>query len=167
MINYTTLESKYGKFGLVRNLKGLLKIYLPNEPQSLSNLIQQYPNQELIVNNSKFRNVIKQLNEYFDGSRKDFEIDIDLDVSSFYKKVLIEVSKIPYGNTASYSDIAHRVNNAKAVRAVGSANARNPIPIIIPCHRIITKSGMLGGYRGGLPMKENLLKFESNNLNIN
>ena len=167
MINYTTLESKYGKFGLVRNAKGLLKIYLPNEPQSLSNLIQQYPNQELIENNSKFRNVIKQLNEYFDGNRKDFEIDIDLDVSSFYKKVLIEVSKVPYGNTASYSDIAHRVDKTKAVRAVGSANARNPIPIIIPCHRIITKSGMLGGYRGGLPMKENLLKFESNNLNIN
>jgi O-6-methylguanine DNA methyltransferase len=167
MIYYTSFKTVFGILGLIRNKKGLQKIYLPNEILSENNLHKQYPNQELIIDNSKFMHEIKQLNEYFNGDRTSFELDMDLNVSPFYKKVLMEVSKVPYGKTASYSDIARRVNNSKAVRAVGSANARNPIPIIIPCHRIITKSGMLGGYRGGLPMKEKLLKFESNILNTN
>ncbi len=167
MIYYTSFETVFGILGLIRNKKGLLKIYLPNEMLSENNLHKQYPNQELIIDNSKFKHVIKQLNEYFNGDRTNFELEMDLNVSPFYKKVLMEVSKVPYGNTSTYSAIAQKLNNPKAVRAVGSANARNPIPIIIPCHRIITKSGMLGGYRGGLPMKEMLLKFESNILNTN
>ena len=167
MIYYTSFETVFGILGLIRNKKGLLKIYLPNEMLSENNLHKQYPNQELIEDNSKFKHVIKQLNEYFNGDRTNFELEMDLNVSPFYKKVLMEVSKVPYGNTSTYSAIAQKLNNPKAVRAVGSANARNPIPIIIPCHRIITKSGMLGGYRGGLPMKEKLLKFESNILNTN
>lgn len=167
MIYYTSFETVFGILGLIRNKKGLLKIYLPNEILSEKGLHQQYPNQELIEDNSKFKHEIKQLNEYFNGDRRNFELDMDLHVSPFYKKALMEVSKIPYGNTSTYSDIAQKLNNPKAVRAVGSANARNPLPIVIPCHRIVNKSGKLGGYRGGLPMKEKLLKFESDNIDKN
>ena len=167
MIYYTSFETVFGIIGLIRNKKGLLNIYLPNEMLYEKKLHKQYPNQELIENNLKFKHEIKQLNEYFNGDRTNFELDIDLIVSPFYKKVLIEVSKIPYGITSTYSDIAKKLNNPKAIRAVGSANARNPLPIVIPCHRIVNKSGKLGGYRGGLKMKEKLLKFESYNINNN
>jgi len=167
MIYYTSFETVFGILGLIRNKKGLLKIYLPNEKLSINKLQQEYLTQRLIEDNSKFKNEHNQLNEYFNGYRTIFELDIDLKVSHFYKKVLMEVSKVPYGITSTYSDIAKKLNNPKASRAVGSANARNHLPIVIPCHRIINKSGKLGGYRGGLPMKEKLLKFESNNLDNN
>ena len=167
MIYYTSFETVFGILRLIRNNKGLLRIYFPNEILSKNKLHKQYPNQELIEDNLNFKQEIKQLNEYFNGERTNFELDIDLNVSPFYKKALIEVSKVPYGITSTYSDIAQNLNNPKAVRAVGSANARNPLPIVIPCHRIINKSGKLGGYRGGLPMKEKLLKFESDNIDKN
>lgn len=85
-------------------------------------------------------------------------------ISPFYKKALAEVAKVPYGKTASYSQIAQKLNNSKAARAVGSANACNPLPIIIPCHRIIANNGKLRGYAGGLTMKKYLLKFEKENI---
>ena len=164
MIYYTTIETFLGKLGLVCNNKGLVKIYLPNERMSLNALNRDFPNQELLEDKSKFDTINIQLNEYFNGKRKDFDIDFDLEISPFSVKVLNEVYKVPYGETTSYSSIASAVKNNKAVRAVGSANARNPIPIVIPCHRIISKCGSLGGYRGGLAMKENLLKLEKQNI---
>ena len=104
----------------------------------------------------------KQINEYFNGTRKVFEIPFQLNVSPFYNKVLLEVKKIKYGDVASYGKIAKMVGNSKAVRAVGTANAKNPLPIIIPCHRIISSNGHLGGYSGGLNKKSFLLDHESN-----
>ena len=102
----------------------------------------------------------KQINEYFHGIRKSFNIPLFLKVPPFYKKVLMEVSNIKYGQTASYKDIAKNVGNKKAVRAVGTANAKNPITIIIPCHRIISANGSLGGYGSGLDKKLFLLEHE-------
>ena len=104
----------------------------------------------------------KQINEYFNGNRKLFEIPFKLNLPPFYKKVLLEVSKIKYGETASYGKIARMAGNNKAVRAVGTANAKNPLPIIIPCHRIISSNGNIGGYSGGLDKKLYLLDHESN-----
>ena len=104
----------------------------------------------------------KQINEYFNGNRKLFEIPFKLNVSPFYKKVLLEVKKIKYGETASYGKIARMAGNSKAVRAVGTANAKNPLPIIIPCHRIISSNGNIGGYSGGLDKKLYLLDHENN-----
>ena len=103
----------------------------------------------------------KQIDEYFNGSRKLFDIPFKLNVPPFYKKVLLEVKKIKYGETASYGKIARMAGNNKAVRAVGTANAKNPLPIIIPCHRIIS-SNNIGGYSGGLDKKLYLLDHESN-----
>ena len=104
----------------------------------------------------------KQINEYFNGTRKVFEIPFQLNVSPFYNKVLLEVKKIKYGDVASYGKIAKMVGSNKAVRAVGTANAKTPLPIIIPCHRIISSKGHLGGYSGGLNKKSFLLDHESN-----
>lgn len=164
MIYFTIIETLLGELGLVCNDKGLVKIYLPNERLTLSALQNDFPNQELLEDKSIFDTIIIQLNEYFDGKRKDFDIQFDLGISSFYKKVLNEVYKVQYGKTASYSTIASAIKRPKAVRAVGSANARNPIPIIIPCHRIISKNVSIGGYRGGLAMKEKLLRLEKQNI---
>ena len=104
----------------------------------------------------------KQIDEYFNGNRKLFEIPFKLNVPPFYKKVLLKVKKVKYGETASYGMIARMAGNNKAVRAVGTANAKNPLPIIIPCHRIIYSNGNIGGYSGGLDKKLYLLDHESN-----
>ena len=103
----------------------------------------------------------KQIDEYFYGNRKLFELPFKLNVPPFYKKVLLEVKKIKYGETASYGKIATMAGNNKAVRAVGTANAKNPLPIIIPCHRIISSNGNIGGYSGGLDKKLYLLNHEN------
>ena len=101
-----------------------------------------------------------QLEEYFAGKRRRFDIDFDLSGTAFQKKVWKELFKIPFGKTVSYKDIAQRIKNPKAVRAVGSANGKNPVCVIIPCHRVIAADGSMGGYSGGLDIKRKLLKLE-------
>ena len=167
MIYYTNINTPVGNIGLVRDDDYLLRIYLPNENISEQILHKQYPNEEFVENRSGFEDAITQLTEYFDGKRMQFKIKTKMKISPFYNKTLAEVSKVPYGGTTSYSEIAQKLNNPKAARAVGTANARNPFPIIIPCHRIITKKGRLGGYAGGLKLKKYLLEFEREHLNSN
>jgi len=106
---------------------------------------------------------VQQLNEYFAGDRKEFSIKLQLEGTNFQKKVWNQLMKIPYGKTASYKEVAAAIKNEKAVRAVGSANGRNNIAIIIPCHRVIAHDGTLGGYGGGLWKKEWLLDHEQIN----
>jgi methylated-DNA-[protein]-cysteine S-methyltransferase len=101
-----------------------------------------------------------QLREYFSGARRDFDLDLAPQGTEFQTKVWAALAEIPYGSTATYGQIAARVGNPKASRAVGMANNRNPIALIIPCHRVIGSSGKLVGYGGGLPAKEFLLNFE-------
>ncbi len=104
-----------------------------------------------------------QLDEYFKGKRRIFDLPLKLDGSPFQKKVWKKLSDIPYGETVSYSDIAEEIGNPDAVRAVGGANNRNPVGLIIPCHRVIGKDGSLTGYGGGLWRKQWLLEHESKN----
>lgn len=101
-----------------------------------------------------------ELEEYFAGKRKTFSVPLSLHGTPFQKKVWTALCTIPYGETRSYSEIAEAVGNPKACRAVGMANNKNPILIIVPCHRVIGKNGSLVGYGGGLPIKEKLLKLE-------
>jgi methylated-DNA-[protein]-cysteine S-methyltransferase len=103
------------------------------------------------------------LDEYFDGRRKRFDIPFSLSGTNFQKQVWKELSKIPFGKTVSYKDIARKIKNPKAVRAVGSANGKNPMCIIIPCHRVIAADGSIGGYSGGITNKQKLLRFEGIN----
>ncbi|MBF0489518.1 MAG: methylated-DNA--[protein]-cysteine S-methyltransferase [Candidatus Omnitrophica bacterium] len=103
---------------------------------------------------------VQQLEEYFVGQRREFDLPVSVSGTPFQEKVWRELSKIPFAQTASYKDIARRIKNPKAVRAVGSANGHNPICIIIPCHRVITTDGSIGGYAGGPVIKRQLLAIE-------
>ena len=100
-----------------------------------------------------------QLEEYFAGERTDFDVPMELDGTAFQRAVWNELTRIPYGETISYGELARRVGRPKGPRAVGQANGRNPIPIIVPCHRVLASNG-IGGYGGGLPMKRALLAVE-------
>lgn len=104
---------------------------------------------------------VKQLDEYFNGKRKTFDLEFDLTGTDFQKKVWNELLKIPYGKTCSYLDLAKKLGNKMSLRAVGSANGKNPVAIIIPCHRVIGSNGKLVGYGGGLWRKQWLLDFEN------
>ncbi|MEO7424848.1 MAG: methylated-DNA--[protein]-cysteine S-methyltransferase [Fibrobacteria bacterium] len=101
-----------------------------------------------------------QLGEYFRGSRKRFDLPLELRGTAFQRKVWAELEKIPFGATWSYRELAERIGNPGAVRAVGTANGRNPVCILIPCHRVVRVSGDLGGYAGGLENKAFLLELE-------
>jgi methylated-DNA-[protein]-cysteine S-methyltransferase len=105
------------------------------------------------------KETVTQLEEYFAGERTEFDIPMELDGTEFQRQVWAELSRIPYAETISYGELARRVGRPKGPRAVGQANGRNPIPIIVPCHRVLASNG-IGGYGGGLPMKRALLAVE-------
>jgi len=105
-------------------------------------------------------NVFKELTEYFNRERREFSIPLDVTGTEFQKRVWKQLLKIPYGKTISYIKLAEMVGDVKTVRAVGKANGSNPVPIVIPCHRVINADGKLGGYSAGLDVKEKLLEIE-------
>lgn len=109
----------------------------------------------------------RQLEEYLSKKRKNFNLPYSLNKlrgTSFQKEVWSALNTVPYGKTISYGELAQSINHKNAYRALGSANNKNPLPIIIPCHRVIAKNGNLAGYRGGLKIKEKLLKLEQENI---
>jgi methylated-DNA-[protein]-cysteine S-methyltransferase len=121
------------------------------------------PEPDWIYNEKPFAEARQQLTEYFAGDRKEFDLPLSLAGTEFQLLVLEELKRIPYGETTSYGAIAKLIGRPKAVRAVGAANGRNPIPIIVPCHRVIGSSGDLTGFGGGLSTKEALLRLEAEN----
>ena len=104
--------------------------------------------------------VRRELDEYFAGTRRTFEVPLDLRGTDFQLSCWRALQAIPYGETRSYAEVAENVGRPRAVRAVGAANGANPIPLIVPCHRVINTSGKLGGFGGGLDVKKRLLAFE-------
>ena len=121
------------------------------------------PDPDWIYNEKPLAKARKQLDEYFDGARKDFDLPLKLSGTEFQVSVLNALQNIPYGETVSYGEIAKRIGRPKAVRAVGAANGRNPIPIVVPCHLVIGSGGDLTGFGGGLDTKEALLRLEAEN----
>jgi len=113
-----------------------------------------------------FTEVVDQLKSYFAGERKAFDLPLVLEGTTFQERVWTALQNIPYGETVSYKVLAERVGSPKAVRAVGAANGANPIPIIIPCHRVIGNDGSLTGFGGGLPLKKRLLELESRQMTL-
>ncbi len=107
------------------------------------------------------KRVKKELEEYFEGKRKKFEIKIEWTIGTeFQRRVWRELLKIPYGQVVSYKDVAERIGNPNAVRAVGGANGKNPMAVVVPCHRVVNANGGLGGYSSGLKIKRKLLDLE-------
>lgn len=138
-------------------------IFISADENSL--LSVKFVNHNFIENkeNKIIRQTIKQLDEYFRGKRKKFELPLNPKGTEFQKKVWLQLMNIPYGKTATYKDIATLIGDSNASRAVGNANNKNPIAIIIPCHRVIGSNNKLTGYAGGLDKKEKLLNLEKNN----
>ncbi|GKX65747.1 methylated-DNA--[protein]-cysteine S-methyltransferase [Inconstantimicrobium mannanitabidum] len=143
-----------GTIVIEENGKAITKIYLANE--DIDDLLVKRQETELLMQ------AIKQLNEYFSGSRNFFDLPLEPEGTEFQKKVWNALKEIPFGETRSYGEIAKKIGNEKAARAVGMANNKNPIMIIIPCHRVIGSNGKLVGYAGGLDIKEKLLNLEKN-----
>ena len=125
--------------------------------------MRREPEPDWIFNEQRLANACQQLREYFDGERREFDLPLELGGTEFQVSVLEALQEIPYGETTSYGEIARRIGRPKAVRAVGAANGRNPIPIVVPCHRVIGSTGDLTGFGGGLDTKEALLRLEAEN----
>ncbi|MCU7490480.1 MAG: methylated-DNA--[protein]-cysteine S-methyltransferase [Ignavibacteria bacterium] len=106
------------------------------------------------------KETLRQLDEYFKSERKTFDLKLEPEGTPFQKRVWNELLKIPFGSTITYLELARRLGDEKVIRAAGTANGRNPIPVVIPCHRVIGSSGKLVGYAGGLQIKEWLLRHE-------
>ena len=147
-------------FTVYDSIFGLLKIQYED---SFITKIEKTDDKPDINPTSLTDTVYKQLTEYFEGRRKVFDFPIKLNGTDFQKAVWKELLKIPYGETCSYKEIAEKIENPKACRAVGMANNKNPILIAIPCHRVIGSDGSLVGYGGGLDMKKTLLDLEKQN----
>ncbi|MGZ3693231.1 MAG: methylated-DNA--[protein]-cysteine S-methyltransferase [Bdellovibrionota bacterium] len=154
------MESQIDTIYLVASESGLRSLYFSKvEGVPLAKSLSGAGNELKIL-----RDTVSQLEQYFKGKRQDFDLPLELEGSEFQKKVWNQLKKIPYGKTYSYRELAQKVKNEKACRAVGSANGKNPIGIIIPCHRVIAADGSLGGYSGGLPNKVKLLELEKQHL---
>lgn len=149
MNNIFFYETEIGIIGIRENNKSITDIYF-----------SKVDSNDNIEETALIKECFKQLKEYFDGSRVKFDLPLEVKGTEFQKKVWNELLKIPYGQTKSYKDIAIAIENERASRAVGMANNKNPIPIIIPCHRVIGSNGKLVGYAGGVNVKEKLLNIE-------
>jgi methylated-DNA-[protein]-cysteine S-methyltransferase len=154
---YKMMESPVGPLKLVASDKALVAIlWHPDSPRRvrLSDLVAQDRHPVLLETE-------RQLGEYFSGKRKSFSIALDMRGTPFQKDVWGALLAIPFGETRSYGQLAKQLGNPRATRAVGAANGRNPVSIIVPCHRVIGSSGKLTGFAGGLEVKARLLSLES------
>lgn len=146
-----------GELTIFSNEKGITALRWDNS--NYEKIILEHNSKE-----AKHEHLVKakeELKEYFLGKRKEFTISLDPNGSPFQQKVWKELKKIPYGKTITYKDLATRIGNANASRAVGGANRLNPVGLIIPCHRVIGSSGKLTGFAGGIEIKSRLLRFEN------
>ena len=150
-----TMDSPLGLLTLLGNGKALTSLRIADKPLADKAQLQSGA-KDAVLTKAK-----QQLKKYFAGQLSKFDIPMEADGTPFQKKVWRTLSKIPFGKTASYKDIAVMMGNPKACRAVGTANGKNPLCIVVPCHRVISHDGSLGGYTGGLSKKRYLLSLEA------
>ena len=151
---YQVVESPIGKLLLAGNDEALCQVHFHGGRDSIG------PQAEWEKNDTPFREAVRQLKAYFAGKLQTFELSLHLEGTEFQQTVWRALQEIPYGETWSYGQLARHIGKPQAMRAVGAANGRNPIPIIIPCHRVIGADGTLTGFGGGLPIKKKLLELE-------
>ncbi|WP_026688814.1 methylated-DNA--[protein]-cysteine S-methyltransferase [Alteribacter aurantiacus] len=163
-IYYTEMDSPIGALTIASTDFGVCLVEFGPVKETCSSIQiwtkKQFMNAELKEDPEKLQPVVDQLKEYFAGTRTTFDLELDLVGTRFQCLVWERVKKIPYGQTKSYKQIAMEIGAPKAVRAIGGSNNKNPVPIIVPCHRVIGNNGSMVGYGGGLDKKEHLLKME-------
>ncbi|MBU6510579.1 MAG: methylated-DNA--[protein]-cysteine S-methyltransferase [Gammaproteobacteria bacterium] len=152
---YCYLQTPVGKLLLAGDAQGLRHVDFQDGPHPAK------PQADWQKDEKPFREVIKQLKEYFAGQRRSFDLPLAPEGTDFQLKVWRALRGIPFGATWSYGQLAKRIGKPKASRAVGAANGQNPLPIIVPCHRVIGANGSLTGFGGGLKIKQQLLELES------
>ena len=145
-------ESKIGRVGITEKDGKITNVYITGD---------ELPQDVQICETPLLKEAIRQLESYFAGELTEFTLPLEPSGTDFMKKVWAALCEIPYGKTATYREVAEKVGVPKGARAVGLANNRNPIPIFIPCHRVIGADGSLTGYRGGLEIKKRLLELEN------
>jgi methylated-DNA-[protein]-cysteine S-methyltransferase len=161
-VAYTTADSPFGALLLASTPRGLVRVGLPNQdPDALLADLAQRVSPRVLEAPAKLDEARRELDLYFAGKLDRFDLPLDWQLSEGFRlKVLRSIARIPYGETRSYMQMATSAGNERAVRAAGTACGRNPIPLVVPCHRVLRSGGALGGYGGGVPMKEALLRLE-------
>jgi methylated-DNA-[protein]-cysteine S-methyltransferase len=161
-VAYANLDSPFGQLLLAATPRGLVRVNLPNQDaeEALEQLAARI-SPRVLEAPPRLDRARRELDLYFEGKLTKFELPIDWRLTSGFRgKVQRAIKRIPYGQTRTYTEMARRAGNERAVRAAGTACGSNPLPIVVPCHRVLRTGGDLGGYGGGLPMKEALLKLE-------
>lgn len=158
MRNLAFIDTKIGKLAIEENGRAITDVYIVNEEIEKDDSI-------LLKETDLLKEASKQIKEYFEGNRQNFDLLLEPKGTEFQQKVWNALKEIHYGETKSYGEIAKMIGNEKAARAVGMANNKNPIMIIIPCHRVIGANRKLVGYSEGVDIKETLLNLEKDNRN--
>jgi methylated-DNA-[protein]-cysteine S-methyltransferase len=161
-VAYTMSDSPFGPLLLAATPKGLVKLSLPgHDPEQALEDLAARISPRVLEAPARLDDARRELDLYFEGKLIEFDLPLDWQLSrDFRRRALRAIDRIPYGKTRSYTEIARSAGNERAVRAAGTACGANPIPIVVPCHRVLRTGGALGGYGGGLPMKEALLELE-------
>jgi methylated-DNA-[protein]-cysteine S-methyltransferase len=161
-VAYTDMDSPFGRLLLAQTSRGLVRVGLPNQDSDelLADLADRV-SPRVLEAPAELDAVRRELDLYFAGKLDHFDLPLDWQLSGgFRQRVLRAINRIPYGQTRSYTEMARKAGNERAVRAAGTACGSNPIPLVVPCHRVLRTGGALGGYGGGLPMKQALLELE-------
>jgi len=161
-VAYAGVDSPYGELFLAATERGMIAVGLPNrEPDTLLERIAERVSPRIFEAPARLDGPRRELDAYFEGKLHDFSTPVDWSLTrGFTDRALHVVASIPYGNTLSYTEVADRAGNRRASRAAGTACATNPIPLIVPCHRVLPASGVPGNYGGGPEMKRSLLEME-------
>jgi methylated-DNA-[protein]-cysteine S-methyltransferase len=161
-VAYTEFDSPVGRLLLAATPRGLVRITFPVEsPEVVLEQLASTVSPRVLESPARLDEVRRELDRYFEGRLHEFDLPLDWQLSrGFYRKVLRATARIPYGQTRSYSEMASKAGSPRAVRATGTALGSNPLPIIVPCHRVLRTGGALGGYGGGLEVKQALLELE-------
>jgi methylated-DNA-[protein]-cysteine S-methyltransferase len=160
-VAYTLTDSPVGDLLVATTNRGVCRISFDPEPERELEWLARAYGLRVLRTSRPLDRPRRELDEYFEGTRKEFDLPVDLAaLPSFQQLVLAELQLVPYGATATYGGLAERVGRPRAARAVGGALNKNPVPIVVPCHRIVGASGSLVGYAGGLERKEKLLALE-------
>jgi AraC family transcriptional regulator of adaptative response/methylated-DNA-[protein]-cysteine methyltransferase len=166
-VHYASAPTSLGFVLVAATAKGICKIGFGDDPIALaSELRGEFANAELVEDAERLAPFIAQVDAYLHGTRQRFDLPLDIAATAFRQRVWDALRRIPYGETRSYSDIAEAVGSPRAVRAVASACASNPVALAIPCHRVVQKGGALAGYRWGLPRKAALLDAEAQHAGV-